>query len=512
MTTLKIIRFREAEMLVAYFPFKATVADNSTVVQAESDDFEKSIRWGYIRHDQQRNGDIENSDAYQSGESSADGLKSKIPSVAELAKMFVDSFGDRFFERVEGSHSRVRIHLPMMIEFTRAFVSEGAPLEEYLNLNEAMKALFLTYNDVKGVKIHKSITLHDLVRFQRLILFLCLACEEYFRRANLLGTPTYYRSLVTHFSGDVAKQFLKEFCGIAQPEDLLELLCEKHEAAVVFDILYKPILKVSGQYLIPAGLIANSNIIRNALQTTRFRFDADDNVDPIGDFLVATFKEVGVKAATRVKYRHDGRRGEVDVLAIVGNRLFAFECKNSLHPCNTHELRQSYGYIVKGFEQLGRFREAWRQPEVAQRIGEAGGLDVSGVTGLTTCVVTGNRMFSGYVEGGHAVRNIYELANAIGGGWSEFTKPVNPLVPDGPKEVLKMRFWSGDTLQSEDLVAYIEGDSLPALALSAMEAFDQIVPLGRTQLRFRSFRLDLLELVDRLRQHQLVRVEAAEAG
>src|SRR5439155_13269976 len=100
-----------------------------------------------------------------------------------------------------------------------------------------------------------------------------------------------------------------------------------------------------------------SSLMRNVLQATRYRLDSDGKIDAISEMLRTAFVSVSVPVKCHVQYEHAGLKGEVDVLVATSGTVFAFECKNSLHPCNPFELRQSYEYIQKGFEQLTRFKQ-----------------------------------------------------------------------------------------------------------------------------------------------------------
>lgn len=506
----KIIRFREAEMLVESFPYRAILAGRSTVVEPEHDEFEKCVRWGYICYAEQRDADIWHFDPRSECENTPQNKSAAVHTMHELATLFVDRAGDRAFELIEGPCSRVRIHLPVASKFREVFAREGALLEEYHIVRDALKSLFVTFDQLRSKQIHKSITLYDVVKFQRFGMFICMALQEFCRRRNLLGTTTYFRSLVPHFTEEAAFAIARDFCGVSHPEELYELLCAEPDGTGVFDLLYRPVLKLAGQFLIPIGVIAHSNIIRNALQAKQFRFDATDAVDPVTDFLVAAFKCAGVRAVPRTKYNHDGEKGEIDVLTVVGNHLFAFECKNSLHPCNIHELRQSCGYIKHGFEQLARFRGFFKDLRFVRSIQDKTGLDIRKVTGLTTCVVTGNKMLIGYEEDRHSVRHIHELANVITGGRAEFKLPRTLTKPNGSGEIFRLNYWRGDSLQAADLIEYLGVDSGHRMALDAMVEHDHVIPFGQKELRFRSFSLDAQIFVDRLRQHHRVQVESVE--
>ncbi|TAL05649.1 MAG: hypothetical protein EPO07_03275 [Verrucomicrobia bacterium] len=505
----KIIRFREAEMLVAFFPFSAKVADKAVILQADCDDLEKSIRWGYIRHADQIKGDFEAlRESFEANlPAQTNGL---ISTLEDAVKWFVDRLGDTAFVRVDWPVSRIQFHLPISDKFKQMFDSDTGWLDEAHTVSSALKALFITLEDLRKIQIHKSITLHDVLRFQRVGKFVCEAFEEYAHRNKLHNSPIYLRSIVGHLPEASAFTIARELCGIEKPEDLYELLCANEQFTGVFDVLYRPVFRFGGEYLFPGGIIAYSNIMRNALHAAKFRFDSTESVDPITERLVRTFNRVGVKAISRVDYSFAGQKGEVDVLVVIGDQLFAFECKNSLHPCNTHELRQSYGYAINGFEQLGKLRRLFERPDFAHYMREKTGLAMQNITGLTTCVVTGNRMFTGYEVNGHAVRNVYEIENAIMGGAAQFSFAKDLLHPNGEYETFRFRFWNGKQLEANDLIDYIQRDSLHQIAFRAMKSSVQVIPFGRRELRFKSFLLDVQDFAEELRRH--ARVEIAPSS
>jgi hypothetical protein len=119
-------------------------------------------------------------------------------------------------------------------------------------------------------------------------------------------------------------------------------------------------------------------------------------------------------------------------------------------------------------------------------------------------------MLNGYEREHHAVRNIHELVNTILGGSGEFSFPRTWSEPDGLRESVSLKYWRGETLQSVDLIDYIEGDSLTRLALNAMIPSNQVIPLGRYELLFRSFCWDVRAFAGLMRQHPLAQDSAEE--
>lgn len=488
----RINRFREAEIQIEALPYRATLEGRNVVIAPLEESFEHATRWGYLRYLQQREVDLQHFD------------RPDLPSVEWMAQTLVEKNPPGFFELVEGEHSRVRLHLPLIEAFSRVFGGVATCRDDHKMITHLLKSLHLTFDQVQSVRIWKSITLGDLIRFQRLWSFLSLALQEYCRREGLLGTPVYYRSIIAVFSEIDAFGIARDFCGIKQPEDLYELLSVPADENRMVDVLYTPIIATAQRYVVPAALVRHSNIARNALQTTRYRFDAEGAVDPLSNLIVAAFKAVGVAAVQNVTYRHGQTDGEIDALARIGDCVFAFECKHSLHPCNIAELRQSHDHLQKAFGQLTRFRTSMRDAGFCTALGKKTGLDLAPGLRTETCVVMGNHMFVGYEHQGHAVRNIYELVNMIGGGKADFLVPRSFTEPDGPKDLLNLPYWQGDSLRADDLVDYLRGESLHRLAFQAMMPHDETVPFGGQELKFLSFALDAVAYADLLRAHPRV--------
>lgn len=390
-----------------------------------------------------------------------------------------------------------------------AFTDNAFFQEDAAFIAAAMKSLFVTYEQLLATPIHRGVTLIDLLKFRRLCVFLQAALDEYCKRRKLLTSPLYYRSLVAHFDKGQVLEWISKLTGIREPKGLLELLCATDEKAAVFDLQYTPIMKIAGQYLIPIGVVANCNVMRNALQWSRFRFDSGAKMDPLGDRLVTAFREVGMPAKAKIGVRYADTDVEADVLAVVDNHLFAFECKNSLHPCNPYELRQSYNYIVKAAAQLDRFRTFLAGEGFRRVLSNVAGFDITRCVGLTTCIVTGNRMFNGYREGGHAVWTVYELTNVVTGGALVLLPfPEDPTEPNGPEIGVRVNSWGGERISASDLVNYIERGSWHAPAFSAIDLHDEIIAFGQRTLRFRSFMFDVGRYRDLMRHHpQAVEME-----
>jgi hypothetical protein len=179
-----------------------------------------------------------------------------------------------------------------------------------------------------------------------------------------------------------------------------------------------------------------------------------------------------------ISYTFSGINGEVDVVALLGGFLFAFECKNSLLPASTYEIRTSYDHIVRAAHQLSRFAELYRQHEFRDYLAAKLRWPIAHDTQLVTCIIVGNRMFPGLRLDGHAVRASYEMANFIASG----------TIMIAGNEV---RLWSGADFSGEDLRRYIEEDLLQRPTFDSMADCTEEYVFGESVFRWKTYVLNM---------------------
>jgi hypothetical protein len=175
-----------------------------------------------------------------------------------------------------------------------------------------------------------------------------------------------------------------------------------------------------------------------------------------------------------------------------------------LHPCNPFELRTTYDYIQKAANQLTRFQELWQQEPfrtyLARKIKTQSPLPSQ----LCSCIVTGNRMFSGLREQGHSVRPIQELCNIISKGEILLNSYNISNQDAGKKSInIKIKLWKEDKLKAEDLLAYIQEDSLHKCYFNSLNRSEQTIKLKNKSLVQESYSFSperfLEQLVDNFR-------------
>jgi hypothetical protein len=241
---------------------------------------------------------------------------------------------------------------------------------------------------------------------------------------------------------------------------------------------------------LPLGILTNSNLCRNLLQAIGFRFDSESSEDPIVLAMEKCLEPNSSITKTNVNYSFNGVKGEIDVLAVIDDCIFIFECKNSLHPCNPFELRTTYDYIQKAANQLNRFCDLWKQESFRQYLVTKIKAGNPLPSQLCMCIVTGNRMFSGLREQGHSVRPIHELCNIIRTG--EISLDLYDFSDQRlARESVSIKLWKKDRFSAEDLLNYIQEDSLHKCYFNSMEKFEYSIRLNKNLLVQETYLLNL---------------------
>ncbi len=75
--------------------------------------------------------------------------KEGLPSIKEMAEMFVEKAGHKMFEVVNGKEARIIIRLPLDEKFLSAFSDDSFFEEDSLFIREAMKSLLVGYEQLR---------------------------------------------------------------------------------------------------------------------------------------------------------------------------------------------------------------------------------------------------------------------------------------------------------------------------------------------------------------------------
>ena len=308
------------------------------------------------------------------------------------------------------------------------------------------------------------------------------------------------RSLLPVFRKDKLLHLLGKCVSDEAAEAFLRIATYDHASSVgVFDVQYQPLIVGKDHYLVPMNVLCSSDLLRNLLYTQRKKVQGIDTDSPMQRLAQALRRQFS-QVAEGTKLRVQGALLEIDIVVVVQRRLLLIECKSAFHPCGVHELRTSYEHVQTARKQLDRLREAVRHEDVRRRLYVSLKWDFGPVDEILTCVVTGNRLFNGYMIGGHPVRSAYEMINML----------VEGTIRIGDEE---FGVWRKPDFEPQDLLDYLAGSTvhsdLTGSFLDAARSFE----LGGTTMSVWTYVLDGERLLQksRARYRRITGNESREA-
>ncbi|NBD17168.1 MAG: hypothetical protein GVY04_13805 [Cyanobacteria bacterium] len=385
------------------------------------------------------------------------------------------------------------MQLPMVEPLKECLRSKSIFLEETMFISNIEKNFFITFKEINEITVYKNLSLFDIIQMQRLFTFMFLLFWEYIEDNGLKGTDLFWRSILPVFELGAFKDFLAQFFSQKKVNSFFELFAWSPEKNKFFDLQTYPFIMLNEWVILPLGILSNSNLCRNILQATGFRFDSESSQDPIVFAMERCLKEVSSIFRSNLKYSFQGIDGEIDVLAVIDDYIFIFECKNSLHPCSPFELRTTYDYIKKAAKQLSDFQKLWQEElfrdYIAHKIKSQ-----KLPSKLSLCIVTGNRMFPGWREEGYSVRSVHELLNFINSGEFRIHSYDSSAIDENRKTTI-FKLWKQTNFNSKDLFKYIEEDFIHKYYFESMIKRETKIQFKDKILTKESYGLDMNKLL-----------------
>jgi hypothetical protein len=404
----------------------------------------------------------------------------KLPSLRDVGKALHDQMKAADLIELKSDPRRWRFSFPAAESLQKLLKSGGYFREEFSVIAQLAKELFTSVETLEQFQI-EGINVATLFHCQRLINLLRFAIAPFLAQHIRTDASTVAQSLIPVFARESLLELLEYGSSRKDAEVLLDLLTWNPKKAQMFDAMYQPFIEMSpGQYMVPLNILGSADLIRNLMMLTGQRLNSGKN-DPLGELFKNVLLKATDKAECDVKYKFGTEAGEIDTVAMIGNVMFVFECKNSLLPCSMFELRTSWDHLLHAKHQLDRFGQFWLSSEFRQLLANKLGWNLDGVSEVVTCIVTGNRMFSGIRLGQHPVRPFYEIGNFIIGGELIIFGQELRLRPEGP-------------LAGAALRDFISSDELQKKRFAALRCDDKIVRFGETTVSIEDYVLDPLLL------------------
>lgn len=473
----KICNYKEAELLLDAFPYQVTQRAAGLVVEAIDPRLEQSMRLGYIQAVQKMIIRRIGLEKYVFNEQNS----RRPASIKKFAEEVYQAGKDQIIFVNSKPIPRYVLGFIMRPELFEPFSTNDLFEEEI----EALVQLGLEnyeYGALKDVEIRDGITALDIMKVQRLFRFVstvyqCALADHQEIDQHAIAL----RSVLPIFSEDRLGQFLELILPGRDYKKVLGLISLDISSADHVDIQYAPLIKLNGHYLTAPAIVANSNLTRNIFCGHRIKQPFVGDVDPMQSKIAETLESQGFSVAQEVKISFQKKEMETDIVAFKDGRLFLIECKNPYHPCNVHEMRNSYDHISYGAYQLDVRTDWLLSVDEQKRLFAAAGLKYEVIKEIHTCIAVANRVFNGYVANGHPVRQGHELINMIGSGVINIAG-------------LPRRVWAAKEFAVEDLVSYLHGETTIKDCMDSLVNVDIKYELKDRALIFSTYILDMERL------------------
>lgn len=492
MEAARLGEFMEAEIQLDAYPYRADLlgGQGKTVILSAIDDrLEQAIQLGYVHANMQS----------QLAHRTDDAEVLRMASLRDAALELHRVGGHRLVERRETPLDRYVMTLPLAPQIVRMLTDNRAFMEEALYLHRVGREAFVRDSYVGDMPLLPGMTVMDMVKVQRFFTFTATVFFEALDQHAFGGDRDELdmRSRIPVFREDILLDRLSTIFGEQIAKRALEMLSFDPKKGGHCDIQYTPLLHVDGYYMLPMSVLISSDLIRNTLYHHSARLLPADGHDPMLRGLRQALEARGFLAAEGIKGKFNGKAIEIDLLAYAQGHLFIIEGKNAFHPCSVQEMRTSFDHIKKAGRQLTRAAEWLASREVQVRVFGSLGWKVPSATDIRTCIVTANRIFSGFAIEGHPVRQAHEMLNLVTGGILTFNNGE------------RYRLWRGESFSMIDLLDHLEGNTLVRDSFDAMtESTVRMSLRGGGQLVFKTFGVDFEGLRQRV-QDRYVRLHDA---
>lgn len=459
---------REAELLVESFQYRCIDEGAGLRLIPPSELFARSMHLGYIRSELQALQDVR--PAPEAASMTA--LVNQVLTQKELVPF--DLLTDLGYSRF-----RLALAEPLFDYIAENLFKPDALFEEeIIYLSHIFKEQLLDYNYLTKVLVRDNLTLLDFLKFQRLFHFLFELFAAHLASVPPPGPGLVLRSLIPMFEEAQLYNVLDRLAPAEKVETYLNLVCWEPGLPFRFDVQYHPVLFINQQFLLPVGILAQSNYLRNLFASEYKRgtksLVSDGTRDPLVAHLAAAFRQAGMQYFEEVPVPNS----DLDLLVVYEDTLLLLECKHSLLPVSAFDLRTTYDYIRKAEKQLDHLLELHRTGRLGQVLWNKYKLDPNRPWRIVPAIVLGNRMFNGNAFR-YPVRSVHDVSNFVQQGTLRTKDGVFSL-------------WPGAKLAVSDLHHYFSlTNELVSLLHDSLSEAEVTYAVGTFQLKKEIYYLDI---------------------
>jgi hypothetical protein len=472
----KMIKMQEWELHTDFLSYEINLVGHDILIFDPSTTFEKSIMLGYI------NNQMQEELLYYQGFKSFKNTPNEPVTFTDIIDITLTKLGEDIIEDIDdGNLSRFRFKFPEPL--LKSYNSVKF-VDEILTLMYHSKEYFMDADELAKKKITSKCTVEDILLFQRPIRFMNAITNSLLKNEmNKKNRKKVLQSLVPHMTYAGLKQVISTSITDSQKVDeLIELFTFKNKYKL--DLQYTPFITASQGVYFPSTIIAKSNMVRNSIAYSHMInnqvVNDDDGLEPLVKTCAKYFDNAGYKTLTNKKFVYHSQKGEVDVIVETDTDLILIECKSPLLPVNLFEMRASIEHIEKANSQLDLSQRAFKDPIFYKDFYKNNGISIK-KRNIYTCIIFGNRLFSGFKESKHPIRYVHELSNVL------------------EKGVISSDFgtwsiWESDNYQHKDLINYLNNDTaFSNYTFDAMYKKIKSMHIKGYKVSFASYALNVIE-------------------
>lgn len=472
----KLNELQEWEVCIDYFDYGITIKGREWIFHDQQSEFEKSIRLGYVRTDLQQAAfllDWEESD-----------ISGKVVSIETIANTIIEKLIHIILEEVEnGDFTRYRFVLPEIL--VNIFEKDGSFdgkwfEEEYKIIQYFARELSMNTDEILNKQITDNCKLSDVILFQRFFILMDKIIEHVLHQNT---KSRYIKKVVNSLIPVMSKQeciiILDKFThDNNKSNELLDLFTYRKGA--MLDLQYTPIISAGNKLFISNTIIAKSNLLRNVIassyQLKNQKVNQDQGLEPLTRTCENIFNKSNghYQTFSNRRFRYNKQNGEIDLIVISDTDIILIECKAPLLPVNNFELRSSWDHINKANKQLNLSKKAFSDKEFRNNY-------LKGLQGVSikersirTCIIMGNRLFTGYDKAEHPIRYIYELDMILNSGVIR-------------SSMGSWRIWADEEYSHNELIKFLSEDSFVQWNHQAMVPVEKVMRCDGKLVKFLSY-------------------------
>lgn len=437
---------KEKEIQLELYQYTCRHEKEDIIFYAVDDNFEKSIRLGYIRTEINSN-----NNSFFSREDF--NQKSQL-SLYEFVSNSISQLGREYF-RFDNNLQEAKFVLDENLAnqysllLDNIYSSQKWYREEWEYLGYLVTDHTVAIDELFSTRIReeKTLTFGTFLNIKRVFTIYFYLFPNRLSIQNKF-TPDLLKSLIPQVQFDYFKYLISNICSPDELREFLEILTWDPESTEFLDIQYTPLLLIDkASYLFSPTIMASSNHIRNlqALENSRNnkKLNRDGKKDFLKDKLVSVLTDKGYETFTDV----DIEGTDIDILTIIDNTAFIFECKNGLHPIDWFSLRNTFEYLKTAEGQLNKIRSYISSGAFEKNFKSKFITDISKIRDWKFSTITTTRVFNGNFVFSYPIRNINEIIQFIDAGNIETESKIYNL-------------WKGSIMTSDDLIDYLGSNNL----------------------------------------------------